>query len=78
MQYLALKVPKSAKHYTEAAIELLNCITKERMQCESLEKSISAAPCAVTPHRQGVHVHAQKHKNPRSLKALVIIKMKQL
>jgi len=50
MQYLALKIPKSTKHYAEAAIdkiELLDCIAKEWMWCESVEKSISSAPCVV-------------------------------
>jgi len=37
-KYLALKVQKSADHYTEAAmdeVELLDCIAKERNRCKS-------------------------------------------
>ena len=55
MQYLVLKVQKSTKHYTEAAIdeiELLNCIAKEWIRCESLKKSMSA-PHAVTSITRG-------------------------
>jgi len=56
MQYLALKVQKSAEHYTKAAIdkiEFLDCIAKERVRCESLKKRISAAPRAITPPSGG-------------------------
>lgn len=38
-QFFALKVQKSAEHYTEAAmdeVELLDCISKERNKCEQL------------------------------------------
>ncbi len=41
-QFFALKVQKSAEHYTEAAmdeVELLDCIHKERTQQQSLTKS---------------------------------------
>jgi len=39
MQFYALKVQKSAEHYTEAAmdeVELLDCAAKERKKCEAI------------------------------------------
>ena len=40
--FYAIKVQKSAEHYTEAAmdeVELLDCVAKERKRCEALYKS---------------------------------------
>merc|ERR1712238_477066 len=42
IHYYALKVQKSAEHYTEAAmdeVELLDCIAKEKNRCDTLAKS---------------------------------------
>jgi serine/threonine protein kinase len=50
--YYALKVQKSAEHYTEAAmdeVELLDCIATERKKCEAELRS-SKNPTKETPH----------------------------
>jgi len=44
--FYAIKVQKSAEHYTEAAmdeVELLDCVAKERKRCEASYKKLSGA-----------------------------------
>uniref|UniRef100_A0A7S1Y3V4 non-specific serine/threonine protein kinase n=1 Tax=Grammatophora oceanica TaxID=210454 RepID=A0A7S1Y3V4_9STRA len=50
-QFYALKVQKSAEHYTEAAmdeVELLDCVASERKQCEASANLDSPDPDGVT------------------------------
>ena len=50
-QFFALKVQKSAEHYTEAAmdeVELLDCVASERKQCEASAELDSGDPEGVT------------------------------
>jgi serine/threonine protein kinase len=50
-QFFALKVQKSAEHYTEAAmdeVELLDCVASERKQCEASQVLDSTDPDGVT------------------------------
>lgn len=50
-QFFALKVQKSAEHYTEAAmdeVELLDCVASERKQCEASSELDSGDPQGVS------------------------------
>jgi serine/threonine-protein kinase SRPK3 len=57
--FYALKVQKSAEHYTEAAmdeVELLDCIASERRQCEAdlLSNSADKEACQLVEHSRFV------------------------